>query len=242
MTWRTCTLGEVIRFQRGHDLPDQDRKPGEVPVVGSAGQNGWHNEATAKAPGVSIGRSGASIGKVTYTPVDYWPHNACLFVTDFLGNNPRFIYYFLKTKDFSSLNSGAAQPSLNRNFVHAVKVKVPGPNEQAAIAEVLSAYDDLIKNNWRRVALLEEAARMLYREWFVRFRFPGHEHIRIVDGIPEGWVVRRLDECVSFQSGGTPSKAKAGYWLGDVPWISSGELTTMRVSASDRHSLRACLF
>jgi type I restriction enzyme S subunit len=185
-----------VRFQRGHDLPDQNRKPGDVPVIGSAGQNGWHNEAIAKGPGVSIGRSGASIGKVTYTPVDYWPHNACLYVTDFLGNNPRFIYYFLKTRNFTSLNSGAAQPSLNRNFVHAVEVKIPGPNEQAAIAETLAAYDDLIENNRRRIALLDEAARMLYREWFVHFRFPGHEHAKIIDGLPEGWKRRTLGDVV----------------------------------------------
>jgi type I restriction enzyme, S subunit len=81
-------------------------------------------------------------------------------------------------------------------------------------------------------ALLEEAARMLYREWFIRFRFPGHEHVKAINGIPEGWKACRLDECVSLQSGGTPSKARAEYWHGDVPWISSGELTTMRVSAS----------
>lgn len=192
MSWRNCTLGEVVRFQRGHDLPDQDRKPGDIPVIGSAGPNGWHNEAKAAGPGVSIGRSGASIGKVTYTPVDYWPHNACMYVTDFLSNDPRFVYYFLKTKDFTSLNSGAAQPSLNRNFVHMVPVRVPGPNVQAAIAQVLSAYDDLIENNRRRVALLEEAARMLYREWFVHFRFPGHEHVKSIEGIPEGWERRTL--------------------------------------------------
>ena len=190
MTWRERTLGKVVRFRRGHDLPEQARKMGPVPVIGSAGQNGWHDEARAKGPGVSIGRSGASIGKVTYTPVDYWPHNACLYVTDFLGNGPRFVYYLLQTKDLATLNSGAAQPSLNRNFVHTVPVRVPGPNEQAAIASVLSAYDDLIENNRRRIALLEEAARLLYREWFVHFRFPSHERVKITDGIPEGWAYR----------------------------------------------------
>jgi type I restriction enzyme S subunit len=177
-------------------LPEQDRKPGDVPVIGSAGQSGWHNEAIVKGPGVSIGRSGASIGKVTYTPVDYWPHNACLYVTDFLGNDPRFIFYFLKTKDFSSLNSGAAQPSLNRNFVHAVKLAIPTPNKQAIIGDILSVYDDLIENNRRRIALLEEAARLLYREWFVHFRFPGHEHTKFIGGLPEGWQPRTLGELV----------------------------------------------
>jgi type I restriction enzyme S subunit len=194
VTWRSCTLGEVVRFQRGHDLPDQERKPGGVPVIGSAGQNGWHNEARSKGPGVSIGRSGASIGKVTYTALDYWPHNACLYVKDFLGNDPRFVYYFLKTKDFTSLNSGAAQPSLNRNFIHPLLVRVPDVTEQIAIASILSAHDDLIENNRRRIALLEEAARLLHREWFVHLRFPGSEHIEITDGLPNGWRRRTLSD------------------------------------------------
>lgn len=198
MTWRDCTLGEVVRFQRGHDLPEQDRKPGDVPVVGSAGLTGWHNEAIAKGPGVSIGRSGASIGKVTYTPADYWPHNACLYVTDFLGNCPRFIYYYLKTKDFTALNSGAAQPSLNRNFVHTVRARVPARATQECIVEVLSAYDDLIENNRRRIALLEEAARLLYREWFVYLRFPGREHVKVIDGLPKGWQPRILGDVVEL--------------------------------------------
>lgn len=203
MSWHDCTLGEVVRFQRGHDLPDQNRKPGDVPVIGSAGLTGWHNEPRARGPGVSIGRSGASIGKVTYTPTDYWPHNACLYVTDFLGNNPRFVYYYLKTKDFSSLNSGAAQPSLNRNFVHAVPARIAELPAQQNIVGVLSAYDDLIENNRRRIALLEKSARMIFREWFVRFRFPAHEHIKIIDGVPTGWERRYLADVVSTQYGHT---------------------------------------
>ena len=220
MTWRKRTLGEIVRFRRGHDLPDQARKPGSVPVIGSAGQNGWHNEALAKGPGVSIGRSGASIGKVTYTPVDYWPHNACLYVTDFFGNDPRFVYYFLKTKDLTFLNSGAAQPSLNRNFVHSVPVRVPGPNEQAPIASILSAYDDLIENNRRRIAILEEAARLLYREWFVHFRFPGHEHVKIIDGLPKGWELVSLGEIATIKKGKNITKDTVEE--GDVPVVAGG--------------------
>ncbi len=98
---------------------------------------------------------------------------------------PDFVYYFLRTKNFASLNSGSAQPSLNRNFVHAVSVQVPGLADQIAIADTLFTYDDLIENNRRRIALLEEAARLLYREWFVRFRFPGHGHVKIIDGLPD---------------------------------------------------------
>src|SRR5262245_13820348 len=76
--WRQTSLGEVVRLQRGHDLPEQERREGSVPVMGSFGHTGWHNEAKAKGPGVTIGRSGASIGVVSYVEEDYWPLNTSL--------------------------------------------------------------------------------------------------------------------------------------------------------------------
>lgn len=77
--WRKTTLGEFVSLQRGHDLTDPERKIGSVPVMGSAGQNGFHDTALAKGPGVVIGRSGASFGQVHYTAQAYWPHNTCLY-------------------------------------------------------------------------------------------------------------------------------------------------------------------
>ena len=76
--------------------------------------------------------------------------------------------------------------------IYTIKVKIPQVSIQRKITDILSSYDDLIENNWRRIALLEEAARLLYREWFVHFRFPGHEHVKINDGLPEGWERRRV--------------------------------------------------
>src|ERR1700736_3182393 len=90
-SWRDTTLGEFVRLQRGHDLPEADRRHGTVPIIGSAGQSGFHDTAKATGPGVVIGRSGVgSMGVVTYCATDYWPHNTVLYVTDFLGNDPRF--------------------------------------------------------------------------------------------------------------------------------------------------------
>ncbi len=116
--WRKSTLGDFVVLQRGHDLTDSERRPGTVPVMGSAGQNGFHDTAIAPGPGVVVGRSGASFGRVHYCDKDYWPHNTALYVTDFKGNNPRFAYYFLSAIDFSRYNSGSAQPSLNRNYIY----------------------------------------------------------------------------------------------------------------------------
>ena len=196
------TLGEIISLQRGYDLTESQRRPGKIPVVGSAGVHGFHDTARAKGPGVALGRSGASFGKVSYVREDYWPHNTTIFVTDFKGNDPAFVRYLLESLDFSSLNSGSAQQSLNRNYVYTVQApRFPLP-AQRRIAGILSAYDDLIENSQRRIKILEEMARRLYREWFVHFRFPGHADCRMVESplgeIPEGWEVKSLPDCVAI--------------------------------------------
>jgi type I restriction enzyme S subunit len=106
---------------------------------------------------------------VSYIEGDYWPLNTCLYVRDFHGNNPRYAYYFLKTLDLSALNSGSAQPSLNRNFVHPIPIVIPTACEQAAIAAVLSALDDKINLNRRMNDTLEAMARATFKDWFVDF-------------------------------------------------------------------------
>ncbi len=213
--WRELPLGEVVRLQRGYDLPARHQRPGDVPVMGSAGQNGTHDIARATGPGVVIGRSGVgSMGVVSYSPIDYWPHNTVLFVTDFLGNDVRFVYYLLRTINFSAMDTGAAQKSLNRNIAYKHQLRVPRLPTQRKIASILSAYDDLIENNTRRIAILEEMAQAIYREWFVNFRFPGHENVKLVDSplgqIPEGWEVSTLGDCLSVLETGNRPKGGVG--------------------------------
>jgi type I restriction enzyme, S subunit len=95
MSWHDCRLGDVVTLKRGHDLPDSLRQDGEVPVVSSSGVTGYHNESKAKPPGVVTGRYG-TLGEVFYIEQDYWPLNTALYVTDFKGNHPRFVAYFLQ--------------------------------------------------------------------------------------------------------------------------------------------------
>ena len=137
--------------------------------MGSAGANGTHDEALAKGPGVVIGRSGASIGRVHLSEVDYWPHNTCLYVTDFLGNSPRFAYYLLQTLNLAAFNSGSAQPSLNRNFIYSIRVQVPRRLEQDEIVELLRSLDDRIALLRESNATLEAIAQTLFKSWFVDF-------------------------------------------------------------------------
>jgi type I restriction enzyme S subunit len=189
--WKSLPLGDVINLKRGFDLPDRDRMIGAVPIVSSSGISGYHSKAMTKAPGVVTGRYG-TLGKVFYIKEDFWPLNTSLFVENFRGNDSKFIAELLSVYLTSDLNAAGAVPGVNRNHLHRMNVKLPPLPIQRKIAAILSAYDDLIENNNRRVALLEKMGEELYREWFVRLRFPGHESTKIVKGVPEGWTVASI--------------------------------------------------
>ncbi|QNP41627.1 restriction endonuclease subunit S [Lysobacter solisilvae (ex Woo and Kim 2022)] len=118
----------------------------------------------------------------------------------------RFLYYLFLHKGrndgFSGLFTGATIKHLPGQNLAKVEVAYPAKPEQKRIADLLSAYDDLIENNHRRIKLLEESARLLYREWFVHLRYPGHEHVKIVEGVPEGWNRLTLrDSCEYVEDG-----------------------------------------
>lgn len=200
MRWQECRLGDLITLKRGYDLPNTKRIEGGVPVVSSSGVTGYHNEAKAKSPGVVTGRYG-TLGEVFFLEQDYWPLNTALYVIDFKGTDPRFSAYFLKNMLKSYKSDKAAVPGIDRNVLHALKVHVPDRSTQERIAKRLSKYDDLIENNRCRIKLLEEAARQLYKEWFVHLRFPGHEYVKIEDGVPEGWKRKPLRSILMLNYG-----------------------------------------
>jgi len=120
----------------------------------------YHNEFKANGPGVVIGRKG-TLGSVHFSESDHWPHDATLWSKDLRGNNPRFVYYYLHALDFKRFDVGNSNPTLNRNHIHDLSVLIPPLGIQERIADLLSASNDLIENNRRRIPLLEEAARIL---------------------------------------------------------------------------------
>jgi type I restriction-modification system specificity subunit len=123
------------------------------------------------------------------------------------------------------LSMGAAQPALTISRLKNLSLNLPSVSVQQKIASILSAYDRLIENNTRRIRLLEQMAENLYKEWFVRFRFPGHENVEMVNGLPKGWERTKLIKNIKTSSGGTPSRNKSEYYKnGDIPWIKTGEL------------------
>lgn len=130
----------------------------------------------------------------------------------------------------ASIAARTAVSGITGSNLSALEIEVPGVDAQRQIANVLKQFDDLIVNSRRRVEVLEEMARAIYREWFVKFRYPGHDDVPIVDSalgpIPEGWKVSTCAEELTFIGGGTPSKKEPVYWDGGtVPWYTPSDLT-----------------
>ena len=169
--------------------------------MGSAGQNGFHDTAISKGPGVVLGRSGASFGQAHYCEKDFWPHNTAIYVTDFNGNNPLFVFYLLKSIDFTRHNSGGAQQSLNRNFIYPIQIRVPQPHEQRIIADALSDVDALIgaldSALAKKRALKQAAMQQLLTG---QTRLPGFHG---------EWEVKTLGEIGSISGSGVDKKSRS---------------------------------
>ena len=153
---------------------------------------------------------------------------------------PEFLAYILKSPErkeyMEQVAGGSAQPKLGIYKIEAIKVDLPDIQIQHKIADILSAYDDLIENNQKQIKLLEEAAQRLYKEWFVDLRFPGHENTKIVDGVPEGWQYEKLGDLVKTTSGGTPSRRKSEYYVnGNIRWIKTKELNDRFIFETEEH-------
>src|SRR4051812_30651706 len=161
--WTTTVWGDVIQLQRGYDITKSEQNlGGHVPVVSSGGISSFHSESMADGPGVVMGRKG-TLGRVHYVDGPFWPHDTTLWVSDFKGNDPRFVYYALQTIDTEFLNVGSASPTLNRNHFHPLPVRWPhSMRTQHGIAEVLGALDDKIAANERVLDLSDQLVRATF--------------------------------------------------------------------------------
>lgn len=149
----------------------------------------------------------------------------CLRVTiDSEKADSRFVFFQLQHPDtvgwVEKHAVGATMLNLNTTILSSVPIRLPALEIQKRIADILSAYDDLIENNQKQIKLLEEAAQRLYKEWFVNLRFPGHENTKIVDGVPEGWHRGTIGQIAEFKRGRTITKAQVKG--GNVPVIAGG--------------------
>ena len=234
--WIKCPLGDILNFRRGHDLPKTSMIPGDIPVAGSNGIIGFHNVATSISPCITIGRSG-NVG----TPYIYekcWAHNTVLYIDDYKGNVPKYLYYLLKTLPLASFGGGSAVPTLNRNHIHPLEVVFCKDIElQKKIAGILSKIDDKIELNRQINDNLEQQAEALYKSWFVDFEpFKDQEFVESEFGlIPEGWQCTTLSELLSIKYGKDHKKLAEG----TIPVYGSGGL--MRYVDTKLHEGEAVL-
>ena len=171
--WEVKRILDFAPLQRGFDLPTDKIISGKYPVVYSNGILNHHCECKAKGPGVVTGRSG-TIGKVTYVESDYWPHNTSLWVTDFCGNNPKFVFHVYQYIDLAKFASGSGVPTLNRNDVHVSKVAVPPKQEQNRIVEVLELWDTAIEKQSELIEKFKLRKRALMQQLLTgKKRLPG---------------------------------------------------------------------
>lgn len=156
-----------------------------------------------------------------------FPDSVIGFIPDKTKADVKFVKYLFDAmlkKQFKQFTQGAAQDNLSQGKLLSLKFPIPPVTEQQRIASILSAYDDLFENNRRRIQLLEQAARLLYKEWFVHLRFPGHEHTKIQNGIPEGWKAGTIGDLGEVITGKTPSKKKAENYGNDLPFIKTPDM------------------
>lgn len=167
--WKECELGDFIELKRGYDLPKSTRNEGSIPIISSSGFTDFHDKPMVKGPGVVTGRYG-TIGEVFYSEEDFWPLNTTLYVVDFKGNDPLFVYYLLQTISYADYTDKAAVPGVNRNHLHKAKVKVPiSLDIQQKVAAQLYQLEKRVTLGKQINKTLEQMSQTLFKSWFVDF-------------------------------------------------------------------------
>lgn len=228
--WEEKRLGEIAPFKYGKAKTAGKRILGEFDVFSSAGICGKSNTYLAKC-GIVVGRKG-SVGTVYYSNKPFFCIDTAFYIDDVNTQySMKFLYYYMKLLHLERYNNDAAVPGLNRDLAEKLKILCPDLPTQERIADILSAYDDLIEANNRRIELLEQAAQELYKEWFVRFRFPGHEKAKFENGLPEGWELKTIGDIAHVKSG---YAFKSDWWIDKgVPVIKIKDIQDNTIDFSD---------
>jgi len=177
-----------------------------------------------------------------------FPDSVVGFIPEKAKADLHFVKYSLDLlkQQFLSISRGATQDNLSLDKLLSFPILAPCVEEQRRIGEILSAYDELMENDQRRIRILDEMARSLYHQWFVLFHFPGHEKTKLVSStlgnIPQGWEVKKIGDRFKTILGGTPSRAKPEFWhAGSIPWINSGKVNEIRITEPSEHITEVAL-
>ena len=215
-SWNSITLGEVLPFKYGKNLPASKRThSGEYDVVSSAGIIDSHDTAFTTEPCIVIGRKG-SIGSLTYCPDPVWPTDTTFYVTGTPYCDLRFGYYVLQTLPLNQMNNDSAVPGLNRNDAESLAFSLPPVSEQKTIAKVLGSLDDKIAGNNKMIRIILELQKSIWIQNNVKNLSQIHL-INIAEPI----------------LGGTPKRSDNSLWNGDILWASVADMT----SVSNSHLL-----
>ena len=240
MKWKSCRIGNVVKLEQGlcinaksrHLLEDSGIPLLRITDMINKTTTQYINEKeisdkyVTKPVDLIYTRTG-QVGLVFKGRVGVI-HNNCFRIIPNEEIYPDYIYWYLKQKSIydyaNGIASGSAQPDLGHKSFRSITFHYPPLPTQQKIADILSAYDELIDNNNRRIELLEQAAQQLYKEWFVRFRFPGYEDAHFTKGIPDGWEVKRLYEFGQIETGKTPPTADAENYGGEIMFIKTPDM------------------
>lgn len=221
--WVASSVGEFCPFKYGKGLPAKKREPGTVPVYGSNGQVGVHNEALVREPGVIVGRKG-SVGEVHYSSQPFWPIDTTFYITGGEDRDVRFVYYLLKWLDMRHMNSDSAVPGLNRDAAHRLEFSCPPIADQQVMSQCLGAFDDRIELNARMALHAEELA-----------------HALLADSLGVGdndwqtaWPIRPLGEALDTLETGSRPKGGVAQLKEGVPSIGAESIVRAGVFNFDK--------
>ncbi|HEY7196347.1 MAG TPA: restriction endonuclease subunit S [Gaiellaceae bacterium] len=228
--WSDVSLDELAAMTSGKPI-----KPGSAGPFVAFGSNGIIGGAPEARHdrGIIVGRVGAYCGSLAVSRAPFWASDNTIVLTPRKDSDLDYVYYLLLNADLNRHAGGAAQPLITQATLKGLTYRVPDESIRSKIGRALRTFDHLIEINRRRIAVLDEMAQAIYREWFVYFRYPGHEDDAIADSplgpVPQGWELATVGQSFTTVLGGTPSRRNAAFWNGDIPWLNSSKTNELRV-------------
>ncbi len=216
-------LSDLLVIKNGKDYKHLEE--GAIPVFGSGGYMLSISSFLYDKPSILLPRKGTLSNIQYYNKGKFWTVDTCFYsmINEQLCDG-YYLFRYLRSLDLSRYDTGASIPSMTQKTYNSMKIFLPSLLIQQKIASILSTYDTLIENNNRRIRLLEQMAENLYKEWFVRFRFPGHEKVETENGLPKGWKIKRIADFGRIETGKTPPMSNQELYGGDILFVKTPDM------------------